>query len=66
MKSFRDRNPLVVAAVGIGITIVATVVTFTYDKLPLFNPGTDYSAYFAEASGLVAGTPVQVQGLEVG
>ena len=37
-----------------------------YDKLPFFNQGRDYSAYFAEAGGITAGSDVQVSGLQVG
>ncbi|HJR30824.1 MAG TPA: MCE family protein, partial [Pseudomonas sp.] len=37
-----------------------------YDKLPLINNTKEYSAYFAEAGGLIPGAAVQVSGLRVG
>jgi phospholipid/cholesterol/gamma-HCH transport system substrate-binding protein len=42
------------------------VASLTYSKLPLFNNSRDYSAYFAEAGGLLTGTAVQVSGLKAG
>jgi phospholipid/cholesterol/gamma-HCH transport system substrate-binding protein len=66
MKSFRERNPLVIGAVGVGITAGLMLVALNYDKLPFVNRATTYSAYFAEAGGLNAGAPVQVSGFKVG
>lgn len=66
MKSFRERNPFVVGAIGVGITAAITLAAVNYDALPFFNDGRDYEAYFAEAGGLNPGAPVQVSGLEVG
>ena len=51
------------------MTLIAAIVlgALHYDKLPLFTAqNTEYSAYFAEASGLAAGAPVQVSGFQVG
>jgi len=66
VKSFRERNPYTIAAVGVGVTVVLALLAVSYDKLPFFNRGNDYSAYFAEAGGLVAGVPVDVSGFRVG
>jgi phospholipid/cholesterol/gamma-HCH transport system substrate-binding protein len=66
MKSFGERNPFVIGAVGVGVTAALLVTALNFDKLPFVNQTTGYSAYFAEASGLIAGAPVQVSGYEVG
>jgi phospholipid/cholesterol/gamma-HCH transport system substrate-binding protein len=66
MKSFTERNPYLMAAVGVGVTAVTVLAGLNFDSLPPFNSGRDYSAYFAEASGLTSGTAVQVSGYRVG
>jgi phospholipid/cholesterol/gamma-HCH transport system substrate-binding protein len=66
MKSFRERNPVMIGAVGVGITAGLVLLALNYDKLPFINRTTSYSAYFAEAGGLNAGAPVQVSGFRVG
>lgn len=66
MKSFTERNPYLMAAVGVGVTAVTVLAGLNFDSLPPFNSGRDYSAYFAEASGLTSGTAVQVSGYQVG
>ena len=62
----RDRNPVIVGAVGIALTAAVVVAATQYDKLPIVNSTKTYSAYFAEAGGLSAGAPVQVAGSPVG
>jgi phospholipid/cholesterol/gamma-HCH transport system substrate-binding protein len=66
MKSFSERNPLTIGAAGIGLTVVLLLLAVNYDKLPFFPKGKDYSAYFAEAGGLVPGNEVRVSGYRVG
>ena len=66
MKSFAERNRLVVGAVGIALTVGAVLAAMLYDKLPGLSGGTNYSAYFAESGGMKAGAPVQVCGYRVG
>jgi phospholipid/cholesterol/gamma-HCH transport system substrate-binding protein len=66
MKSFEERNPLVIGAIGVGLTLGIIVAALNYTKLPFFNRTTEYSAYFAEAGGLLAGSAVQVSGFPVG
>lgn len=66
MKLFRERNPLVVGAVGIAITAAAVLISLNYHDLPLLNSVRQYTAYFSEAGGLTPGTAVQVSGLEAG
>lgn len=66
MKYFSERNPLIVGAVGVVVVTGVVVASLTYSKLPLFTSARDYSAYFAEAGGLLPGTAVQVSGLKAG
>jgi phospholipid/cholesterol/gamma-HCH transport system substrate-binding protein len=66
MKSFQERNPLVIGAIGVGLTLGIIVAALNYTKLPFFNQNKEYSAYFAEAGGLLAGSAVQVSGYPVG
>lgn len=66
MKYFSERNPVAVGAVGVVVVAGLVGAALTYSKLPLFNDGRDYSAYFAEAGGLLTGTAVQVSGFKAG
>lgn len=66
MRMLSERNPLIVGVVGIVTTAVAIVVALQYNKLPFIHSQTGYSAYFADAGGLQAGSDVQVSGLAVG
>jgi phospholipid/cholesterol/gamma-HCH transport system substrate-binding protein len=66
MKSFSERNPAVIGMIGIALTAALVLGALQYKKLPFFNPGRTYSAYFAESSGLRAGAPAQVAGFRVG
>jgi phospholipid/cholesterol/gamma-HCH transport system substrate-binding protein len=66
MKTFSERNPLTIGAIGLGIVFALMLLALNYDKLPFLNTGDTYSAYFAEAGGLVPGNAVQVSGLRVG
>ncbi|MCX2931674.1 MCE family protein [Mycobacterium sp. CVI_P3] len=66
MKTFKERNLLVIGAVGIGATAAVVVGVLEYHNLPFLNPGATYSAYFAEAGGLSPGAAVQVSGYQVG
>lgn len=66
MIDFSERNPYVIGAVGIGITAVVTLGALNYDRLPFLDSTSDHSAYFAEASGLRSGAPVELSGVEVG
>ncbi|MBY6388849.1 MCE family protein [Rhodococcus erythropolis] len=66
MKTFSERNPKIIAAIGCALTLGAVVAALQYDKLPFVSTAKDYSAYFAEAGGLTMGAVVQVAGSEVG
>jgi phospholipid/cholesterol/gamma-HCH transport system substrate-binding protein len=66
VKSFTERNPVTIGAIGVGLTVAIAAVALNYDKLPFVNQNKEYSAYFAEAGGLIPGAAVQVSGLRVG
>jgi phospholipid/cholesterol/gamma-HCH transport system substrate-binding protein len=66
MKSFAERNPIVIGAIGVALTAGVVLAALNYDKLPFFDQSQDYSAYFAEAGGLTPGAAVQVSGFKVG
>jgi phospholipid/cholesterol/gamma-HCH transport system substrate-binding protein len=66
MKSFAERNPVVVGVVGVTLTGVLALVALNYNNLPFVNSQKQYSAYFSEAGGLAPGSDVQVSGYEVG
>jgi phospholipid/cholesterol/gamma-HCH transport system substrate-binding protein len=66
MKSFSERNNLVIGVVGVTLTAAVVLAALEYDKIPFVNSDKDYSAYFAEAGGLREGAAVQVSGMNVG
>jgi phospholipid/cholesterol/gamma-HCH transport system substrate-binding protein len=66
MKSFDERNPIIIAVVALGLIAVVVVGAFNYGSLPFIHSTTTYSAYFDEAGGLTAGAPVQVSGFKAG
>lgn len=66
MKTFEERNPLVVGAIGVAITVAVVLGALNYGRLPFVNSNRQYSAYFAEAGGLLTGAAVQVSGFREG
>ena len=66
MKSFSERNLVVIGAVGVTLTVGLAALALEYDKLPFINTANTFSAYFTEAGGLRSGAPVQVAGYRVG
>ncbi|KRD06098.1 mammalian cell entry protein [Mycobacterium sp. Root265] len=66
MKRFSERNPYIVGAVGVVIAIALVLGALQYKKLPFFNSGETYEAFFAQAGGLTSGAAVQVGGYRVG
>lgn len=65
-KSFAERNPLVIGAVGIAVIVVVMLLALQYQKLPFVNQTKNVSAYFDDAGGLFPGASVQVSGYPVG
>ncbi|MGY4712208.1 MCE family protein [Mycolicibacterium sp. CBM1] len=66
MRSFSERNPFVLGAVGAVVITGIVLGALNWQKLPLLNPGRNYSAYFADAGGLFTGAGVEVSGLPIG
>ena len=66
MKTFSERNPFVIGAIGLGAVFTLMLLSLNYDKLPFFHSDRTYSAYFAEAGGLGPGNHVQISGYRVG
>ena len=64
---FSDRNQAVVGATSVALVSLVVIGALQYDKLPFFTAQKhEYTAYFAESSGLAAGAHVQVSGFQVG
>lgn len=66
MRTFGERNPILVGLTGIAVTVGVVIAALNYGKLPFINANRHYSAYFAEAGGLLTGAAVQVSGFRSG
>ncbi len=62
MKTFGERNFIVMGAIGVVATAALVLGALNYHKLPFVSSGKTYSAYFDEAGGLTTGAPVRVSG----
>jgi len=59
MKSFAERNPIIIGTVGIVAVAGVVVAALQYQKLPFLNQGKNVSAYFADAGGLRVERPFE-------
>ncbi|WP_127353839.1 MCE family protein [Actinacidiphila soli] len=66
MKPFRERNPVVIGAVGLSVIALLVVAAFNVQDLPLIGSGERYSAAFSEAGGLTPGDEVRIAGVKAG
>jgi phospholipid/cholesterol/gamma-HCH transport system substrate-binding protein len=66
MKTFTERNPVVIGAIGVGTVAVLITGALQFQHIPVLNQTTEYSAYFADAGGLFTGAGVEVSGYPVG
>ncbi|MFE7791605.1 MCE family protein [Streptomyces sp. NPDC057460] len=66
MIPFREKNPVVIGAVGITTLVLLALAAFNADSLPLIGDGETYSAAFSEAGGLKPGDEVRIAGVKVG
>src|SRR4029450_12189066 len=65
-RSFAERNPVTIGAIGLAVLLGLLVAAFRIDDLPLIGGGTTYHAAFRDASGLVSGSEGRVAGVKVG
>ena len=65
-RPFRDRNPVVIGAISLGVILLLVVLAFNTASLPVIGGGTVYRAQFTEAAGLKPDDPVRVAGVKVG
>lgn len=66
MKNFQQRNPLIIALLGVGVIIAGLLAAANADDLPVIGAGTLYEAEFEEAAGLKSGNEVRAAGIKVG
>ncbi|MET9507319.1 MCE family protein [Streptomyces flavidovirens] len=66
MIPFRERNPVVIGAVGLTTISLLIAAAFNVQDLPLIGSGEKYSAAFSEAGGLKPGDEVRIAGVKVG
>ncbi|EUA29813.1 MCE-family Mce3C domain protein [Mycobacterium intracellulare] len=63
MKSFSERSPLLIGAVGTAVIVGVVLAGLQYQRLPFVNQRNSFSAYFADAGGLQTNAVVEVSGL---
>ncbi|MBO0843965.1 MAG: MCE family protein [Nocardioides sp.] len=63
---FRERNPVIIGAVGLAVVLGLILLAFNAQNLPIIGGGTTYYADFAEAGGLKADDEVRIAGVRVG
>lgn len=66
MKSFTERNPLLIGATGIVAVSTVVIGALQYHNLPIVNQVSTYSAQFSDAGGLFTGATVEVSGYPAG
>ena len=66
MKPFRERNPVIIGLIGLGVIVAMMLGAFRADRLPIIGSGDVYHAEFAEIGALKAGNEVRVAGVSVG
>lgn len=66
MKPFRERNPVVVGAVGVLVIALFLGLASQASKLPFVGSGPTYAAEFTEVGGLKKGDDVRMNGVLVG
>jgi phospholipid/cholesterol/gamma-HCH transport system substrate-binding protein len=66
VKPFAERNPVIIAVIGLVLLIVFGWAAYSADDLPVIGGGTTYTADFSEAAGLRPGDEARVAGVKVG
>ncbi|MGW4242833.1 MCE family protein [Nocardia sp. NPDC004722] len=63
----QQRSPLInVGVIGIVLVVSICLTALQFDRLPFIRSGAQFSAYFADAGGLLPGDQVQVAGVKSG
>ena len=63
---FRERNPVPIGAIGIGLVGLLLFGAFNAQSLPLIGSGDSYRAAFTEAGGIRKDDDVRIAGVKVG
>jgi len=66
MAPFRERNPLPIGAIGLGLIGLLLFGAFNAQNLPLIGSGDTYHAAFSEAGGIRKDDDVRIAGVRVG
>ena len=66
MKTFSERNPVIIGFIGLAVVVAVALAALNYQKLPFVNQGKTYSAEFADVGGLFTGAVVEVSGYPSG
>jgi len=66
MIPFRERNPLPIGAIGLGLIGLLLFGAFNAQNLPLIGSGDTYHAAFSEAGGIKKDDDVRIAGVRVG
>ncbi|MCM6772917.1 MCE family protein [Nocardia sp. CDC159] len=62
-----ERSSVIdVGIVGVVLAVAISLSALQFDRLPFIRGGAEFTAYFADAGGLVPGDPVQVAGVRSG
>ncbi|NKY53183.1 MCE family protein [Nocardia vermiculata] len=62
-----ERSPLISAGiVGVVLAVAIAVSALQFDRLPFIRSGAEFSAFFADAGGLLPGDHVEVAGVRSG
>jgi phospholipid/cholesterol/gamma-HCH transport system substrate-binding protein len=65
MTPFRERNPVIIGAVGLAVIAAMLLLAFNTDKIPMLG-GRGHTAALSEAGGLEPGDDVRIAGVKVG
>lgn len=62
----QEQDPLRLGLIGTVVLVLLLLLGFTYESIPFLRGSASYHAQFADASGLLEGSVVQVGGVTVG
>src|SRR3954454_17843266 len=66
MKPFRERNPVIIGAVGLAGVALLVMAAFRAQALPVIGGADTYYAAFSESGGLKPNDEVRIAGVRVG